>query len=360
MGFIGLHHKRLLFLLVFILAGISLLTASYRFWQHGFDRSIIIEESARLALQLVVLIPAILFFSRQSGRQFNEVLQALADTWNDVGDWIGKLGGQGGGEESEDGLHRELSTAGEIAVQAAGQAGSSLERAGEIRSTAVDAAKSARKSIDTLGELMVSLTELTTSSDEMVDIVKQIDQIAFQTNMLALNAAVEAARAGEQGKGFAVVAEEVRNLASRSAEAAHVTTSLIENSQEKVEEGLVLASEVNSALKKAMDIILSLEKLTDEFSRKNTLGTNEFNRLRQVLEELSGRIEHRKNLLGNRMELERNLSEDSALLDTHLKELLGTATTGETQRRSGMGITGRQGATEPYRLQAPPGKLPPI
>ena len=71
-----------------------------------------------------------------------------------------------------------------------------------------------------------------------------IDQIAFQTNILSLNAAVEAATAGEAGKGFAVVAQEVRNLASRSAQAANTIKKLVEKASQKANDGKSIANEM--------------------------------------------------------------------------------------------------------------------
>ncbi|NTW37743.1 MAG: hypothetical protein HGB17_16855 [Syntrophobacteraceae bacterium] len=85
--------------------------------------------------------------------------------------------------------------------------------------------------VNSMKSVSVAIGGIRQSAKEMAKIIKNIDQIAFQTNLLALNAAVEAARAGDAGRGFAVVAEEVRNLARRSAEAARVTSNLIEDSQ---------------------------------------------------------------------------------------------------------------------------------
>ena len=109
-----------------------------------------------------------------------------------------------------------------------------------------------RETKNTVGQAaaaMVNLTRametITRSSEETSKIVKTIDEIAFQTNLLALNAAVEAARAGEAGAGFAVVADEVRNLAMRAAEAARNTSTLIEDTVKRVEEGAALVASTN-------------------------------------------------------------------------------------------------------------------
>ena len=88
-----------------------------------------------------------------------------------------------------------------------------------------------------VGILDRSMAELSQASGQVAQIMRTIDEIAFQTNLLALNAAVEAARAGEAGAGFAVVADEVRNLALRAAEAARNTSSIMEGTISRIDQG---------------------------------------------------------------------------------------------------------------------------
>jgi len=89
-----------------------------------------------------------------------------------------------------------------------------------------------------------SMDEINTQTSSISEAITVIDQIAFQTNILSLNAAVEAATAGEAGKGFAVVAQEVRNLASRSAEAAKEIKDLVQNAEAKTLDGKKIATDM--------------------------------------------------------------------------------------------------------------------
>ena len=106
-----------------------------------------------------------------------------------------------------------------------------------------------------MSEMTQAVQEISEASKAIEKIMKVVDDIAYQTNILALNAAVEAARAGQYGKGFAVVAEEVRNLASKSAEAAKNTSRLIANSIEKTELGRRISDETAVALNRIIEEI---------------------------------------------------------------------------------------------------------
>ena len=108
----------------------------------------------------------------------------------------------------------------------------------------------------------IAMDEINTQVNLVNEAISVIDNIAFQTNILSLNAAVEAATAGEAGKGFAVVAQEVRNLASRSAEAAREIKDIVELATKKANEGKEIANsmiegykELNSNVSQTMNLI---------------------------------------------------------------------------------------------------------
>jgi len=124
---------------------------------------------------------------------------------------------------------------------------------------------------------MDDINEQVTAINDSIGI---IDQIAFQTNILSLNAAVEAATAGEAGKGFAVVAQEVRNLASRSADAAKEIKIIVENATLKANVGKNITTNMLSGYKnlnKDIDKTIDLIKDVDTASKEQQKGIEQIN-----------------------------------------------------------------------------------
>ncbi|EOC1346917.1 methyl-accepting chemotaxis protein [Cronobacter turicensis] len=122
------------------------------------------------------------------------------------------------------------------------------ENARQASELAHAASENAGKGGQLAQNVIETMQGISGSSKKIADITSVINSIAFQTNILALNAAVEAARAGEQGRGFAVVAGEVRNLASRSAEAAREIETLITESVERIDKGSELVNAAGDSM----------------------------------------------------------------------------------------------------------------
>jgi methyl-accepting chemotaxis protein len=118
------------------------------------------------------------------------------------------------------------------------------ENAAKMAQYAHNVTKSSDIGKDLAHKTAISMEEINNQVIAINDAISIIDQIAFQTNILSLNAAVEAATAGEAGRGFAVVAQEVRNLASRSADAANEIKAIVLSATTKAKEGKDITSKM--------------------------------------------------------------------------------------------------------------------
>lgn len=119
---------------------------------------------------------------------------------------------------------------------------------------------------ESMTEMLAAMGAMEQNAKKITEVIRVIEDIAFQTNVLALNAAIEAARAGGTGKGFSVVAGEVRNLAQKSAEAAESTQSLLGQSVASVQAGRIHAQKTEEALREIMDFVKQVTDAIQQIS----------------------------------------------------------------------------------------------
>jgi methyl-accepting chemotaxis protein len=203
---------------------------------------------------------------------------------------------------------RQVSMASQTLASGASEQASSVEETSTsleemssmVRATAENAEKAkglasearcvAETGSRTMTEMTNAMAGIDSSSAEVAKIVKNIDEIAFQTNILALNAAVEAARAGEAGAGFAVVADEVRSLAQRSAAAAKETAEKIEVAIANSRKGSQCTAKVEESLTQIAERVASTDSLVAEIAtaaREQAQGIEQINTAIAQLDKIS-------------------------------------------------------------------------
>ena len=126
----------------------------------------------------------------------------------------------------------------------------------------------------TVTQTATKAEKLGESSQEISQAVNLIGRFAAQTHLLALKASIEAARAGEQGKGFAVIADEVRSLATQSAEATAEIETLVNKIQlettevvQAMHQGAAQIASGNELVQQTRHSLTEIERVSSEISQ---------------------------------------------------------------------------------------------
>jgi methyl-accepting chemotaxis protein len=172
------------------------------------------------------------------------------------------------------------------------QAKKNAANAGEANQLALDTRKAAEAGNGRMRAMVSAMAEIQDASRRISNILRLINDIAFQTNILSLNAAVEAARAGRHGRGFGVVATEIRALAERTTKSAQETGALLDESLAKVANGSELSQEAAAELEQIVQRATRVSDLVGEIAAASNEQAEGIQQINRGLEQVDSVTQH--------------------------------------------------------------------